>query len=373
MFNNGITCDVNSLYASRMHSDSGNAYPYGLPHWFTGDIPKICERKDIYYFVRIKTRFELKEGYFPTLQIKGSAYYKSNEWLTTSDYIDEKGKRHKYTINLNNELEEIKPELILTQTDYELLKEHYNLYDTEILDGCYFDSEIGPFDAYIDYWADKKINAPNKTERQIAKMMLTNLYGKTAASNESSYKVFYLDENNVMKAAIVKEYEKQPGYIAVGSAITAYARDFTITAAQANYDHFIYADTDSIHCDCDASEIVGCPKHPTAFNHWAYETTWDSAIFVRQKTYIEHVIEEDEEPIEKPYYNVKCAGMGKTPKAHLAKMLEDGYRKTSIADEVYIEPFTLKDFKVGIKLKDNLKARMVQGGTVLMVNEYVMR
>jgi len=353
---NGITCDVNSLYVSRMHSDSGNYYPYGMPHWFKGNIPSICNRDDIYYFVRVKTHFYLKEGYLPTLQIKKSQYYKPNEWLETSDY-----NGSPYVIDINGNFEELKPELILTQTDFELLKEHYDLEGLEILDGCYFDAQLGLFDQYIDYWADKKIHAINKTDRTLSKLMLNNLYGKFSASNESSYKVFHIGEHGELKAEIIEEHDKTPGYIAVGSAITSYARKFTIDAAQANYDTFCYADTDSIHCTCSSDEVKNAPKHETALNHWKYEATWDEAIFAKQKAYIEHVYEENEKPVD-PYYNVKCAGMGKEPKMHIVEWLNDENSR-----------FKLTDFKKGLEVPDNLRAIAVNGGTVLIKNSYKMR
>ena len=55
--------------------------------------------------------------------------------------------------------------------DYKLLKDHYDLVDFEILDGCYFYSEIGLFDNYIDKY--KKIKMENKgAVRESAKLFL---------------------------------------------------------------------------------------------------------------------------------------------------------------------------------------------------------
>lgn len=77
-----------------------------------------------------------------------------------------------------------------------------------------------------------KINAPNKGIRTVAKLYSNNLYGKQAASTISSYKVAMLKPNGVVGFFTVTENEKTPGYIACGAAITSYARNFTITAAQ---------------------------------------------------------------------------------------------------------------------------------------------
>ena len=88
--------------------------------------------------------------------------------------------------------------------------------------------------------------------RELAKLFLNNLYGKMASSTDSSFKYAYLDETGTICYKIVTAHNKKAGYIAIGSAITSYARNFTIRAAQMNYygpnkRGFIYADTDSIH------------------------------------------------------------------------------------------------------------------------------
>jgi hypothetical protein len=150
--------------------------------------------------------------------------------------------------------------------------------------------------------------------RELAKLFLNNLYGKMASSTDSSFKVAILKEDKTVSFISVPANDKKAGYIAVGSAITSYARNFTIRAAQQNYygvdkRGFIYADTDSIHCDLAPQDIKGITVHDKNFCCWKLESSWDVAIFTRQKTYIEHVIAENLKPIDEPYYNVKCAGM----------------------------------------------------------------
>ena len=231
-----------------------------------------------------------------------------------------------------------------------LLNDHYDLIDCEILDGCYFRCASGFFDNYINKWAEIK-QKETGAKRTLAKLFLNNLYGKLASSTDSSYKVLDLDNDNILKSQIVEENEKKAGYIPIGSAITSYARNFTIRCAQKNYKHFIYADTDSIHCLCPPDDIIGAPEHPTKFLHWKYESCWDKAIFVRQKTYIEHQTHDNREKCE-PFYNIKCAGMGKNAKEILNNKLESG-------------ELTLKDFKSGLEIPHNLKAMGIDGGVVL--------
>ena len=388
----GTTADVNSLYPSMMHSESGNRYPVGLPTYWQGEIPKEALADDKYYFVHVKTRFYIKENMLPTIQIKGNSFYPNREWLTTSDVIDRRIKgndkfllknRCRYYIDEDGMVRAARPDLYLTMTDWELLQKHYNLEDTEIIDGMYFDAEIGLFDDYINKYAEIKMNSKGAM-RQLAKLFLNNLYGKFASSTDSSYKVMYLNDDGALRSYSIPRNDKTPGYIPIGSAITSYARAFTITAAQANYHGidkpgFIYADTDSIHCDLEADEIKGAPKHPTAFNHWKYEASWDFAKFVRAKTYVEHVIAEDEEPIDNPYYNVKCAGMSDHVKELLLYSIEQNvshetYDKLDEDEKKFVdEQRTWECFKVGLEIPGMLKAHSIKGGTLLKKGWYKMR
>ena len=92
---NGVTLDVNSLYPYVMHSMSGNAYPVGDPIWWEGNyIPDDAQRDDKYFFVKIRTRFKIKDAHLPTLQIKGNALYKATEYLETSDIYNYKDKKY---------------------------------------------------------------------------------------------------------------------------------------------------------------------------------------------------------------------------------------------------------------------------------------
>lgn len=377
IYGKGFTADVNSLYPSVMHSQSGNEYPVGNPHFWKGNyIPDDCYKKHRYFFIRIKTRFYIKKDMLPFIQIKGNKWYKGTEQLQTSDvYLN--GKYYKWIKDKQGNLRDTRLEMTMTCTDYQLLLEHYDLVDFEILDGCWFYSEIGIFDEYIDKY--KKIKMESKgAKRQLAKLFLNNLYGKMASSVNSSFKLAYMDEEqDKLNYFIVLANDKKAGYIPVGSAITSYARNFTIRSAQQNYygvnEHgFIYADTDSIHCDIDVEKVSnelgitvdeymarnGVPVHPTEFCHWKLESFWDSAKFVRQKTYIEHITHEDEVAIEKPYNNIKCAGMPNTCKQRYEK--EHAGR-------------ILEDFQEGLVVKGKLMPRRMKGGIVLVESSYEMR
>ena len=357
LFKNGTTADVNSLYPSMMSSESGNRYPIGVPHFWKGNIPDIALSSDKYYFVRLKTRFYIKPNKLPFIQIKSSLLYKGTEALETSDVYDKRTDEY-YThyIDEDGNIHDTRVELVLTMTDYELLKEHYELVDFEILDGCWFYSQIGIFDEYID-----------------------------------KYKKIKLESKGALRE------------------LASYARNFTIRAAQKNYygkdkSGFIYADTDSIHCDLDPKEIVGIKVHDKDFCCWKLESCWDKAVFTRQKTYIEHVTHENCVPLEKlldengkprePYNNIKCAGMPQRCKDLFQKSLDGNADIKGYTDkttntfkqwsedekEFLFEKETgnpikrnLSDFKVGLKVPGKLRPKRIRGGVLLIETPYEMR
>ena len=382
-FYNGTTADVNSLYPSMMSSQSGNKYPYGKPYFFKGDIPEKVIKHDRYYFIRFRCRFYLKDGKLPFIQIKHNKLYRSTEMLETSDVKDRKtGRYYSQYRTPDGELHDTTVELTMTCTDWILFQEHYNIYDLEILDGCWFFSMKGMYDEYIQKYKEIKMTSKGAL-RQIAKLFLNNLYGKLATSPISSFKYAYEREDESLGYHVQLEANKDPVYIAGGSAITSYSRNFTIRAAQANYHGanergFKYADTDSIHCDLDPSEIVGIRVDDNDFCAWKLESCWDEAKFIRQKTYVEHVTHEDLKPIEQPYYNIKCAGMPENCKQLFLKSMagvsqEELSQYKPNTQQFLKQKRTLDDFKIGLTIPEKLLPRVIKGGVILEETNFTLR
>ena len=401
IYHKGITADVNSLYPSMMSSESGNRYPVGIPKFWKGNyIPETALEPNKYYFIHIRCRFYIQKNKLPFIQIKNNKLYKATEMLESSDVYNKTTGKYQSKYMINGQEYDTIQDMYLTMTDYQLLLEHYNLEDDEIIDGCYFYSEVGLFDEYIEKY--KKIKLESKGAlRTLAKLFLNNLYGKMASSKDSSFKYAFTREDNSIGFTEVEEYNKQAGYIAIGSAITSYARNFTIRGAQANYygndkAGFIYADTDSIHCDLPSDKIKGITVHDKNFCCWKLESSWDNAIFVRQKTYIEHVTHEDLIPLEqlkdkngnprKPYYNIKCAGMPQRCKdlfersLNTAEITEEEIKNYNAEQIRFLFDTkgnqikrTLKDFKIGLQVPGKLVPRRIKGGTLLVETDYTMR
>ena len=384
LYHNGTTADVNSLYPSMMSSESRNKFPVGNATFWRGNfIPKEALAIDKYYFIRVKTRFYIKPGYLPFIQIKNDIAYKGTESLETSDYYDK--QTHKYYTTYIDELGEkhdTRVTMTMTMTDFQLFQEHYYLVDFEILDGCYFDALIGIFDDYINKYKKIKLESTGAI-RELAKLFLNNLYGKMATNTNSSFKVAYVKDDGSIGYYCVVEHNKKPGFIPIGSAITSYARNFTIRAAQKNYHGvnergFIYADTDSIHCDLLPEEIKGIKVDDKDFCCWKLESCWDTAIFARQKTYVEYIVKENLLPVDNPYYNVKCAGMPEKCKdlfiASITGKKPANYDDLLDPEKIFVDTKRdLTDFKKGLIVPGKLRPVTIPGGVLLVETTYEMR
>lgn len=381
----GCTFDVNSLYPSVLSGESGNRYPIDVPFFFDDEdtFKRIQKDETKYYFVRVRTRFYLKDGYLPFIQIKRNKLYRSTEMLKTSD-VFYKGKYWRYLRDsFTGELKPTSVVCTFTKTDWELVQKHYRLEDTEFLDGCYFYTTVGLFDTYINKYRTMKETSPSgSSRRSIAKLFLNSLYGKLAAGTNSSFKHILQGDKKEIKSETIFECNKKAGFIATGSAITSYARCFTITAAQANYERFCYSDTDSCHFMGEPEDAVGVPVHPTKFLHWKVECRWDQARFVRQKTYAEHVTMEDEEKVDEPYWSVKCAGLPDRCKKlftmslkGIDKIPKDDIMKMKLSEkelEFVKVKRTIEDFKKDLRIPGKLIPVHISGGVVLTPVDFTL-
>lgn len=350
----GKVYDVNSLYPSMMHSVSGNRYPYGHGQYHTGKPPgELLIDTNKFIYLRVKCRFKLKERCFPWIHIRGSAYYKANENLYTSDII-KNGVNYRYYYDFEGNIQDTVHELTFTCIDWILFNDTYDIYDLEYLDYIEFWATTGFFDDYINHYFNIKKNEKGFL-RELAKLFLNNLYGKFAMSDDSSYKEPYIGEDDVVHFKIIEEHEKQVGYIPIGAAITSYALNFTVRHAMANYDRFCYADTDSIHIQGEEKPNM-VVEHPHNLCTWKNECDFDVAYYERQKTYAEHVISQDGKPCE-PFLLLKAAGMNKTAKQ---KFIDEGR--------------PISDLSVGLEMDDcNLKATRIKGGILLQEKTFKIR
>lgn len=353
----GLVLDINSLYPSVMRN---RPLPYGDGVFFTGKY----EPDKLYnlYVQMFTCQFELKEGYIPTIQLKGNLSFVPTEYLTTSG------------------VEEVT--MCLTSVDMEIFMEHYHVYNIVYHSGWKFKSTTGLFTEYIDKWTNVKIEASrtgNKSMRTLAKLMLNALYGRFSINPNVQSKYPYYD-NGVIKYRLGEKETRKPIYIPVGTFITAWARYQTITSAQKVYPIFAYADTDSLHLDLPLPpemsamtnneleklttadlQKYGVPipddfvVDPYALGAWKIESRFTRARFIRQKSYIEDWNPPETwgnpETYNTGLLNITCAGM---PKA-------------------CYEFVTWENFREGATFKGKLQPVHVPGGIVLKDIDFTIK
>ena len=313
----GKQYDVNSLYPWVMYD---KLLPYGYPKYFEGKPEPDADYP--LFIVHMMCTFELKPGHLPTLQLKKNRRFMETEYLTTS------------RVKVGKYWEDSPVEMWLTNVDYQLLLDHYDIDDETYINGFRFKGVVGLFKDYIDHWMHIK-ETNTGALRQLAKLMLNSLYGKFASNPNSMKKIPYLGRDGCVKYAVplVKgtwtdrngvsqeeiptdctiylgakrtevyrfppEKPRDPVYTAMACFITAYAREKTIRSAQANYDRFIYADTDSLKL-VGYEEPEGLEIHPTHLGAWKDEGDFTHSKWIRAKTYMLTVEGKDK---------VTCAGM----------------------------------------------------------------
>ena len=310
----GIVLDVNSLYPSVMMN---NILPYGEPKFIEGECRPTIARPLTIFSVTFTAK--LKKDHIPCIQIKGHTLFSATEYLT--------------------DIEE-PVTLMVTNVDWELYQEQYDIDILEYGGGWAFHATRGLFDDYINKWS--KIKAESKgAKRELAKLFLNALYGKFASNPNVTGKNPKLVDDRI-KLIRGQEEMRPPVYTAVGVFITSWARDLTIRAAQNNYHSFAYADTDSLHLFVDEAPD-SIEVHPNKLGAWKLEYKFISAYYIRAKAYMEKI--------------------------------EDGDIVTHIAGlpEVVTENMTFDDLIDGKILKGKLNPKVVPGGVVLKSIDFKLK
>lgn len=254
----GHVYDVNSLYPYIMYD---RLIPYGEPV-YCATMPETSEEYPLSIF-QVTFTAKLKPNHIPCIQIKNNFRFSATEYLT--------------------EISE-PTTLSVTNVDWQLYNEHYDIYVLEYGPGYKFTAQTGIFKTFIDHWMSVKATSTGAM-RELAKLMLNSLYGKFATRTTIQSKIPVLEENKI-RLVLGDSEERDPVYTAAGVFITAYARDYTIRSAQLNYPRFAYADTDSLHLIGKESPI-GLKVHKTELGAWKHEYGFTRAKWMRSKAYAE--------------------------------------------------------------------------------------
>lgn len=258
MLKRGSTYDVNSLYPSVMY----NAFlPIGDPT-IIEEMPTFDPNK--LYIFKVSIMARLKENHLPCIQTKQNSKFVATEYL---EVIDEP------------------LDVWVTSVDWKLWNDHYDIDIVEFHSGYEFRGAKGIFQKYIDYWM--KIKKTSKGGlRTLAKLHLNSLYGKFGTSPLHQPQIPYMKEDGTVRYREGEETREESVYVPMAAFITAYAREITIRAAQAHYDDFVYADTDSLHL-LGTGAREGLWVHPHDLGAWKHEYDWSTGVFSRAKCYTE--------------------------------------------------------------------------------------
>lgn len=336
----GIVLDVNSLYPYVMYD---RPMPYGYPEYVEGKVEPTEDRPLVIMSVTMTAK--LKADHVPCIQIKKSGIFSESEYIK----------------------EIIEPEtLMMTNIDFDLYCEHYDVDVLAFGGGWRFKAAVGLFKTYIDKWS--KIKAESKGgRREIAKLHLNSLYGKFATNPHIRGMFPVMDDQGVMRLKHAPDETRDPVYTAVGVFITSYARDITIRAAQANFDTFIYADTDSLHLLRD-DVPEGIDVHPTKLGAWKFEYAFTGAYYIRAKAYLERMHDLGG--------CIDCANCEKCADG-LCTAHSDGHYTNHIAGlpEKISEDIVFDDLRNGSNIVFNgkLKPKSVRGGVILVDTPYTLK
>ena len=313
----GIVFDENSMYPDKMRNA---LLPYGPPVVYSGEY----EPDPMFplYVQVFRCKFHVKEGFLPTIQLKHGFGFNPTEYLEDSD-------------------DKI-VELVLTNVDLNIFRDHYDIWCYEPLMGFKFMAQHGMFTEFVDYWYKIKQESDNNPAmRTLAKRMLNSAYGKFGKRGMGGKKEPYLDENGIVRYKTSDDEEMELQYLPVAMYITAWARDDVIRKGQKNYERLCYIDTDSLHFS--GSEIPeGLPVHDNLLGYWKKEATFTRARYLRAKTYIEDTPKGLE---------VKCAGM-----------------PAAVHDQV-----TWENFKPGAEYEGKLQHKTVKGGVILAPTKFKIK
>ena len=309
----GLVYDVNSMYPSVMYDE---LLPYGMPIFFDGEY--VYDSEYPLYIQKIKADLVLKSEHIPTIQCKTNMYFNSTEYIESTN-----GMLTMYVTNI----------------DLAIIFEQYDVLDIEFINGYKFKGFKGLFCSYIDKYMEMKKNNTG-AKRQLAKLMLNNLYGKFASNPKTQQKIPYLNEENKVEYKTITAEDKEPVYTPVGVFITSYARARIQRTAQSIYKRFCYADTDSIHII--GKDIPNIDIDDKELGKWGLESQFVKARFLRAKTYIEEY--------EDGKLNVKCAG------------LPDNLKELCNFD----------NFKVGLTLHGKLLPKRYEGGVLLEETDFTI-
>lgn len=178
--------DYVSMYPAIMYHEQ---MPVGVGKEHKGYKAPTASRPIAVHHVKIY-KASLKPGYFPIL-IDGRK----------SEFHDN------YIFNVDEELETMLFEEYGTESEFSIFDRTYQGKQYEVVSSRLFEAKKDLFKDFIDYWYPIKENAPKDSpERNLAKLMLNNSFGKIGESYKKS--VTYFDTNEEGEFVVLEKTDE---------------------------------------------------------------------------------------------------------------------------------------------------------------------
>lgn len=147
---NGISLDKEQFGVDNAEDYIHRAFPPHIPtqhsvvgkkiHFWQGKIPRKVFTKGLFFIVRFRAIFYLKENKEPFIVCKTTFMYPPFKPLETSDIYNPKdGLYYDSYIDFDKTIKRCFPEFTLTREDFLYFNEIYDVAEIKIKDGCYFE------------------------------------------------------------------------------------------------------------------------------------------------------------------------------------------------------------------------------------------
>lgn len=320
--------DCNSMYPF-MYSTINMPYGYGYTCVSEEELKKFN-----FYIIKVLIKYDLKPGYIAIIG-GGFGKYGGINYKSTSE----------------GEFEE----LTVCNTDFELIKEFYEI-EYKFIWGVGFNTKKEFFKKYADTFIEVK-NREKGIKRAVAKVLLNSPYGKTAMNGLNEIKSYEIDEISHSIKGYITGYDIDENvfqYLPIAIAITASARYYLLTTAkQIGFDKVYYMDTDSIKFKYFQTNIKYDPNILGAWKDEGRATLYKT---IAPKKYVYWGVKNNDGTIDKKIY-FTCAGFNK--KVLTAELMHT----KEVEKEEAIKLF--KMFDTGLEL-ECLQSKVVSGGRALI-------
>lgn len=233
---------------------------------------------------------------------------------------------------------------VITDSDLRLLEKNYDIEYLEVLECIAFHTKKNMFTDFIMYWYNMKAQAGldgNKSLKAFCKLIINSFYGKWGTNPDRIETDLEMNDDGCLRVKDItpernEEELTNPYYLPIAMWTTAYSREYLSDACWAiGWDNVAYTDTDSIHCINLTKEEIEQRLHDAGFGtddsklgDFAYESTSQNAVYVRNKGYF-HFNEKDDKGRITPM-EVKMAGCNHWGWTGIDDVIEDGKLKDDL-------------------------------------------